>query len=91
MYDIDFAPLPFWECVVRSAQKRWPGHEIRRIRRRGQRRDIYSYGVIQEGAVIAYAKVNRAGAVQWIKPWPSETWEVCGAECTAVQQDGVKG
>ena len=91
MRDIDLASDDFLKQILRSATKRWPDAPVRRVTRPWVKGHVYSYGVIQEGAVIAYAKVNRAGAVQWIKPWPSETWEVCGAECTAVQQDGVKG
>ncbi|WP_347245175.1 hypothetical protein [Thermogutta sp.] len=77
LYDIDFADETFHGNIEKSAQQRWPACELRRIRRPGRGGHyVFSIGAFKDGKLIAYAKVNRRGAVYWYQPWPTETWEV---------------
>ena len=75
MRDIDLAPEDFIPQILRSAMKRWPDAPVRRISRPWVKGTVYSYGVCRDGAVIVYAKVNRAGAVQWVTPQQHEAWK----------------
>jgi hypothetical protein len=77
---IDLAPEDFMPQILRSAMKRWPDAPVRRVTRPWVKGHVYSYGICRDGAVIAYAKVNRAGAVQWVTPWPHETWRIVPRE-----------
>lgn len=78
---IEFAPQEYRDKVLASAQKRWPGAIIRRVRRvwrtqKGRLKVYRTYAAFLHNELVATARVNRAGAVYWHQPWPTETWEV---------------
>lgn len=78
---IDLAPDEWRARVVASADKRWPGASVMRVRcvwrtKKGRLKMYRTYGAFSNGALIATAKVNLAGAVYWRTPWPGEKWEV---------------
>ena len=52
------------------------GEEAQNWASKLSRHYVFSIGAFKDGKLIAYAKVNRRGAVYWFKPWPGEKWEV---------------
>ena len=80
---IDFAPEKYRDKVLASAQKRWPCAIIRRVRwvwrtKKGRTKEYRTYAVFHGPALIATARLNRAGAVYWHQPYPTQTWETVG-------------
>ena len=49
---------------------------LRLADKKGRLKVYRTYGAFSNGALIATAKVNLAGAVYWRTPWPGEKWEV---------------
>lgn len=73
--DIHLAHEAFRENIEKSAQKHWPGCDLRRIRRPGTRGYyVFSIGVFKDGQLIAYAKVKgwrQYWQAVWLDSWKS--------------------